>query len=183
MTPKQIDNLIALALANFPSYQGRDMRPTQCLWQELLGDLDYELALAAVQKVLLSSDFWPTVAQIRQAAVELTRPPSLTFDEAWAQVKAAIARHGTWDERAALAMLDPHVAEVATNFGWRDICLSEETDVVRGQFRMAWEAHERRRHDLARLPAPLRDRMDGRRRLSLSGPTGLVPLAELAREE
>lgn len=41
-------------------------------WYNCIGDLDYKLALAAVQKVMITSQFPPTIHEIRKAALGIT---------------------------------------------------------------------------------------------------------------
>src|SRR5690554_198287 len=74
MTRSEVAKLLSLATANFPAMQERDMRPTLVLWEKMLSDLPPEVAEAALLKVLVSAKFFPTVAEIREAAVQISQP-------------------------------------------------------------------------------------------------------------
>ena len=52
MTNKEIVSLLAMATANFPSYQERDLKPTMLLWRETLSDMPFDIAKASLIKVL-----------------------------------------------------------------------------------------------------------------------------------
>lgn len=124
MTKTEVAQLVALAIANFPSYQDRDLRITAQLWFGALSDLPYPVAEAAVLQVLSTSSFWPTVAQIRQAAETIDPHNSLPSPElAWEEVLRQIARVGyygtpNWSNEAIGR------AAYALYGGWKQLCQS-----------------------------------------------------------
>lgn len=63
------------------------------VWHELLGDLDFGLLKTAVQRHCSTSKWFPSVAELRQAAFELleTEADRVTPAEAWAEAKRAIS--------------------------------------------------------------------------------------------
>ena len=157
MTPKEIKKLISWAAAAFPGMQEKNLGPTAELWHKMLSDLPYEVAEKALVKVLSSAKFFPTVAEIREAAVLLTRPMMPTHSEAWGLVRQAIWDYSAYREKDALEALPPVVSRVVKDIGWREICLSEEPDIIRAQFRKAYEVHCKREAEMSVLPAPLRE--------------------------
>jgi hypothetical protein len=154
---KEALRLVAWATANFPQLQERDMRPTAELWAKMLGDIPYQLAEKALMKVLATARYFPTVAEIREAAAELQHGRPMTADEAWGLVAEAVRRYGYYREQEALASLPPEVAVIVRRFGWQEICACEEPDVIRGQFRRAWEINSGQAREIAVLPAPIRE--------------------------
>jgi hypothetical protein len=156
MTPKEIFTLMSIATANFPNLQEKDMRPTLTLWDKALSDMPYEVAEKAVIKVLSTSRFFPTVAEIREAAVHITQPRSLDHMEAWGLVLDAIRKYGYYREKEAIESLPQEVAEMVKQFTWRDLCLSETPQTLRAQFRMAWETRAKRTDELKQLPTEIR---------------------------
>lgn len=141
MTKSEAAALLGWAVANFPNMQERDLRPTAELWYRMLADLPYEIAEKALLRVLATAKHFPTVAEIREAAVELTSDPVPTAMEAWAEVRRAISLYGYYREEEALASLSPATAQVVRWIGWQEICASEQPDVIRAQFRMAYERY------------------------------------------
>lgn len=153
-------NLLALATANFPSYQERNMKPTAVLWEKALSDIPYEVAEKALLKVLSTSKFFPTISDIREAAAEITQPRSRDWSEAWGLILKAIRKYGFYREKEALESLPADVREMAERFTWRELCLNEEPDILRAQFRMAWETQTKRTKEWNMLPEPVRNAIE-----------------------
>ncbi len=156
MTKQEIGALLALATANFPSMQEKDMRPTANLWSEMLSDIPFDIAKAALIKVLATARFWPTVAEIREAAAEIINPQLPSPIEAWGEVVQAIKIYGLYRQEEGLNSLSPITKRVVQNIGWREICLCEQPDIIRGQFRMAYEQYAKREREEAILPAEVK---------------------------
>ena len=173
MTKQEIGALLALATANFPSMQEKDMRPTANLWSEMLSDIPFDIAKAALIKVLATARFWPTVAEIREAAAEIINPQLPSPIEAWGEVVQAIKIYGLYRQEEGLNSLSPITKRVVQNIGWREICLCEQPDIIRGQFRMAYEQYAKREKEEAVLPAEVKRLASGRDKvLSLVGEIG-----------
>ena len=92
MTLQEVKKLLTLTVANFPSLQEKDLRSTALLWQKMLGDIPYDVAEKALIMVLTKAKYFPTVAEIREAAAELQFGRPMAADEAWGLVLDAI-RH------------------------------------------------------------------------------------------
>ena len=173
MTKQEIGALLALATANFPSMQEKDMRPTANLWSEMLSDIPFDIAKAALIKVLATARFWPTVAEIREAAAEIINPQLPSPIEAWGEVVQAIKIYGLYRQEEGLNSLSPITKRVVQNIGWREICLCEQPDIIRGQFRMAYEQYAKREKEEAVLPAEVKQLAGDRNKvLSLVGEIG-----------
>jgi len=142
--------------AAFPNIQITEAMVS--LWYELLGDIDFNLAKAAVKKLLLESPYPPSIADIRKRAVEILTPEEEKIDaaEAWGEVERAMRFYGFYREAEALESMSPRVAKVVRWMGWRDICLSEEPGVVRGQFLKMYEQVTEREQKEKLLPERLK---------------------------
>lgn len=156
MKPTETIQLLAVINAAFPNMQVTEAMVN--LWHELLGDLDFDLAKAAVKKLLLESPYPPSIADIRKRAAEIITPPEERIDasEAWGEVIRAIHRYGYYRQEEALASMSPRTAKVARYMGWQEICTSERPDVVRGQFMKMYETVANREKQERLLPASLR---------------------------
>lgn len=161
MNRKEIINLLAIATANFPSMQERDMKPTAILWEKSLSDVDYPTAEAAVIKVLSTSKFFPTLAEIREAVAQITQPRQLDAMEAWGMITDSIRKYGFYRQKEAMESLPGEVVEMVKRFTWRELCLSENVDTLRAQFRMAWETQSKRKKELIALPTEIRTLIEG----------------------
>jgi hypothetical protein len=118
---------------------------TQVYW-DLLNDLDFNVAMTAGRKVIatLENPFLPMPAVFRSAAVEITGPRIAAAPDAYGEVMRAIRNFGSYRQKEALESMSPLTRRAVEAIGWKEICISEEPDVIRGQFRMAYEALERR---------------------------------------
>ncbi|WP_461369358.1 replicative helicase loader/inhibitor [Candidatus Darwinibacter acetoxidans] len=136
-------------------------RPTIDAYFEMLKDLSYDLAAAAVKKIIATDEYptLPTIGKIRQAAAEISRGHILSAPEAWGMVLKAVHEYGYYREGEALASLPEHVAEVVRWMGFQTICMSEKISVDRGQFLRMYEVHQKREQEQALLPPAVRDMM------------------------
>jgi hypothetical protein len=157
MNRKEIINLLGIATANFPNLQQKEMKPTAILWEKALADLSYEVAEQSLIKVLSTSKFFPTVADIREAAAQITEPRTIDAMEAWGLIGEAIRKFGYYRQKEAMEFLPDDVREMVKRFTWRDLCLSENPETLRAQFRMAWETQSKRRNEMKAIPAQIRE--------------------------
>lgn len=156
MTRDEVIKLLAWAVANFPSMQERDLRPTAELWYKILGDLPYEIAEAALIKVLATAKYFPTVAEIREAAASIALPSLLSPADAWNVLTAAINRYGFYRRQEALASLPPEVRKAVECLGWESVCHSEEPEIVRAQFMRVYETYLNRAKEEVTVPPEVR---------------------------
>jgi hypothetical protein len=134
------------------------------VWHELLGDLDFHLLKAAVHAHCTTSKWFPSVAELRQAAHDLVAPAAeaVTAGEAWAEVKRAI-RLGQHRFQDGQARWSSPLVEAAFNAlgGWNYFrtALTDDEMADRAHFTRAYEGLQRRQHDQARMhPAARRFR-------------------------
>jgi hypothetical protein len=156
MNRKEIINLLAIATANFPNLQTKDMQPTAVLWEKALKDLEYPTAEKALVKVLSTSKFFPTVADVREAAAQITNPRVMDAMEAWGLIIKAIRKFGMYRQKEGLESLPADVRAMAERFTWRELCLNENPDTLRAQFRMAWETQSKRENEMRQIPQNIR---------------------------
>lgn len=149
--------LLTLASANFPYLQDKDLGPTAILWERMLSDIPFKVAETALVRYLSTARHFPTVADIRENAVAITQPEKLTHNEAWHEVVKAIGCYGYYREQEALDSMRPLTARVVQAMGWKDICISTEPDVIRGQFRKAYEQTENREKINAQVPQQVKE--------------------------
>lgn len=151
MTSAQIKELIAMALANFPHMQEKELGPTIALWKGMLSDMPYELAKASLFKVLATCKFWPNVAEIREAALSLTGNKAPTALEAWGQIREAIRR----DKPAST--LHPAMQKAIKAFGGLDgIGYSENITYIEGRFLKEYNPLAVEENQQGVLPASVR---------------------------
>jgi hypothetical protein len=136
------------------------------VWHELLGDLDFDLLKAAVHAHCASSKWFPSVAELRQAAYDLVAADAegVTAGEAWREVRRAL-RLGCHRFQSGEAGWSSPLVEAAFNAlgGWNYFraALAEDEMADRAHFTRAFEALQRRQRDQARMhPAARRFRQE-----------------------
>ncbi len=162
MTKKEIGKLIALAVSNFPNMQDKDLSMTAVLWEEMFSDMPYEFAKNALIKVLVTAKFWPTVAEIREAAVSLQNPNMITPAEAWSQANAALDKYGYYRADEGMAVLSPAIKKTIRALGgFESICTTENIETVRAQFLRMYDAFAKSEKENALLPESVRQFIAG----------------------
>ena len=137
-------------------------------WAEMLGDIPFDHAKAAVKAAVATSPFPPSIAEIRDYATRLTAPKRMSADEAWGIASECIRKYGLQTRRASPEIetvtvvrfgdpvrtkpsgmeyeakfhCPPEVWKMLKRMGYADIVKSDNPDVVRGQFLKAWSAHD-----------------------------------------
>lgn len=171
MTKKETVALFGLIAALFPrddkfAHPDAAMRDA---WAEMLQDIPFDHAKAAVKASVATSPFPPSIAEIRDYATRLNGPRRLTAEEAWGIASECIRTYGTKTvpkagfadqkyefvrfgepvrvrpsglEYEAKRHCPEDVWALLQRMGWKDICESENPDVVRGQFMRAWSSHD-----------------------------------------
>jgi hypothetical protein len=161
MNRNEIVNLLGIATANFPRLQDKDMKPTAVLWEKSLSDISYDIAEKAMIKVLSTNKFFPTIAEIREAAAQLTQPRTMDAIEAWGLIVKAIRKFGYYRQVEAMEFLPDDVAQMVRQFTWRELCLNENPDTLRAQFRMAWDTQSKRTKEMSALPSDIKETIEG----------------------
>lgn len=96
MTRNDIIKILALLSQNYESFSKKLETDEQVenviyLWQECLGDLDFNVVSQAVKKAIIDSPYPPTIHDIRKNAIEFINPtnddPLKDWDEAYKMIK------------------------------------------------------------------------------------------------
>ena len=165
MTFEETVALLFLAKKLFPRDKslGRDAREMAEIgeaWSTLLRDIPFEVGQAAVAAQAASSPYAPAISEIRAYARKLTEPPGLSADEAWSLAIRAVRRYGCgpknyttgkYPHEMARESLPPEVWHVMELMGYQSMCMSENADVLRGQFIRAWERQQQLRRERAAI--------------------------------
>lgn len=64
-------------------------------WTEMLADIPFDHAKAAVKAAVSTSPFPPAISEIRDYATRITGPRRMTAEEAWGQAVDVIRQYGT----------------------------------------------------------------------------------------
>lgn len=118
MTAEQTGEIFRMVLAGWPTQRQRmsdgDVAAMAALWLAALADLDFAQCKAAIVRIVKTSKFIPSIAEIREeigVVVGGVRRPGI---DAWGEV----LRMSTYREEPALADFDPLVVKVCQSLGW-----------------------------------------------------------------
>ncbi len=136
-------------------------------WQVMLSDVPYKSAQAVTLKLMMTEQYPPTVAQIRQ---ELTRyqmeadeSGKITAAEAWQKLLYATSHYGmAWKDKAE-AYLGPDLWQQVAG-EWRYYCIEMDEQAKRyekARFLRAYEANRNKQFERAAIPEALNRQLEG----------------------
>ena len=132
------------------------------VWYSLLKDLDYRTLSAAIQKVMMSSPYPPTIADIRAAASAFTHghiDTGMSELAAWEMVRRAISNsnYNADEEFEKLpALVQKAVGNPANLREWASMDIETVNSVEQSHFIRAFRAAVTREGELQKLSPTLR---------------------------
>lgn len=131
MTKSEISELVKIAIAAYPNTKSSERMPlVASAWFNCLHWMDYEFAKVALQKVMMKSKYFPTIADIVEEGRSLMNysQGTPTAEEAWSEVMKAI-RKGIKPEWS-----HEYIGRAVQVVGYHNICMNENIGVERGHF-------------------------------------------------
>ena len=157
----------AMALKTY--YPRENLLPNQQameLWFKQLQDIPYEVAEIGLNKWVSLNKWSPSIADIREMASSVSNGDLPEWGDAWEEVCRAIRHYGACDATNALESLSPLARKTAKRMGFRDLCMSENPQADRANFRMIYEQLAEREKKDMQLPVGLLEQI-GRTRAEL----------------
>jgi len=129
MKPSEVSELVAILVSAFP-------RPpitpqTSQVYESILADLNGEVARKAVARLIATTKWLPTIAEIRAACVETEKGARRAGGEAWGDVGDAVRRFGRY---GSPEFSDPITADCVRQMGWLSLCDSTNDTADRARF-------------------------------------------------
>lgn len=160
MNRQETSKILAVLNVAYPRFE---IKPDQValtveLWQKSFEDIPFQIVEAAVQKLLLESEYPPTIAAVAQRIAEVSSP-TLTAAEAWGEVVEAERKYGYYRQEEAMNSLSALTRKVVEQIGFVNWCISKNVDTentLRAQFRMAYQTMADRQKNDALLPERLK---------------------------
>lgn len=130
MTSAESAEAITLILSAYPTQRQRmsqdDVRGMYAAYAAGLSDLPFDAARAGITKLVKTSKWMPTIAEIRAATVTARDGRAREGAEGWQDILQAVGRYGgNRTPGVDFEFSDPITARVVRAFGWREICQSE----------------------------------------------------------
>lgn len=146
-------SVIAVGLkAAYPRFSFLSTDDEMEFWYLMLKDIDYRIAENAAMEHISTSTFPPSIAELRKLCAERCTRAIPSFDEAWGTVQKAISSCGRDQPDKAYAMMDEMTVSIVKNLGWNRICLSENPETNRANFRIAYEEKAKQRQTARQMP-------------------------------
>lgn len=161
MQKTDVIKILGMISAAYPNMKAVDAAMVE-IWFDCLKDIDIEVALTIVKKNILESPFPPTIADLRKQHADVIEK-RVDSTEAWGEVLKAIRSYGSYRESEAIESMSPTVAKTVKYMGWKDICMSEKPDVVRGQFLKMYATVEDREYKDKLLPESFKAALENKK--------------------
>lgn len=141
MTGAEVSRLVAVIAASWGAPAMTDARME--IYERMLADLPAREANSAIENLLCTCKFLPSIAEIREETFGLMHGERKTGAEAWGDVLGAVSRFGIYRQPV---FADPVVAYAVRQFGWENICNSENAQADRARFIDLYEQLEKTSH-------------------------------------
>ena len=117
------------------------MKMTVQAWHQLLADIPFEAAKAALIKLLTTIKYFPTIAELREAALRCTTSLP-TPEEAWEEVRSKLSgdtyiKLKYKNEKPQFSC--PEIEQAVNQLGLEDLLMSENISYDRTQFLRFYE--------------------------------------------
>jgi hypothetical protein len=129
------------------------------MWYAMLKDIPYEVLSAAVQKYISTNKFPPTIADLRELSAGITNEPISDWGAGWGIVQNYIHVYGQYRESEALENMDETTRQVVKRLGWYSLCISENPELDRANFRMIYDRVSNDRQVNSVLPMRLQNKI------------------------
>jgi len=164
LTREEIVNVLAVLKANY-SGALKDMTRQEAegkinLWITMFADTDKEIMNLAIQKIIATSKYFPTVAEVRETIAEISTGYVIDGGAAWGEVISAIRNYGQYRETKALESMSEMTRTVVQRMGWHNLCMSEDMEIDRAHFLKIYQAEEKRQKQKNSLPLEIQQKIE-----------------------
>lgn len=159
MDKRSFSNLIKGVRSAYPNFELINTPEGLDMWYTLLSDIPPQNLSLAFQKHIATSEYPPSIAEIRELATEQNEGIK-DWSEGYGLLKRAIKNFGYYREREAMEWLgemDPLTGTIVRRLSYQTFCLSEDEMTDRANFRMAYENQQKIQARQNQLPSHLRN--------------------------
>ena len=153
MKKSEVAEIVMMLMAAFP--HGKTTPSTSGVYENALQDLDADAARKAVQRLMATCKFMPTIAEIREVAHSLQHGRARSGEEAYAIVLRAVRSVGYY---GTATFRDPFIGRAIGVWGsWAQLCLAPDDDPAgRARFIELYEqlARDARANASSGIPLP-----------------------------
>lgn len=173
MNIDKFGRIVKAVRAAYPQFKFIESKEGMEIWLKALDGVPDDVVSLAFEKHIMTAKFPPTIAEIRENIFNLSDEKIRDWSDAFGLALRAIRKFGSYREDEALEWIseqDRTAAEVTRRLGFKELCLSENMEVIRGQFRMAYTNYAEQKKYYGMLPDATKKRQlaiesDGKRRM------------------
>lgn len=150
-------SMLAMAIRTY--YPKENILPNQQameLWYRELQDIPYNVAEASLRQWVATNKWSPSIAEIREMASTVQHGSIPDWGDGWEQVLKAIRKYGSYRIPEAMESFDPITRQCVERLGFRNICMSENINHDRANFRMIYEQLQERKKKEGQMSLPLK---------------------------
>lgn len=147
---------VAMALRTY--YPNQSILPNNAameLWFKQLQDIPYQVCTLALNKWVAVNKWAPTIADLREAAMEVSTKELPDWSEAWETVIKNIQKYGFYRAVEGKEALTGITRQTVERIGYIHLCNSENIIADRANFRDIYNSLLAREKKQAVLPAGL----------------------------
>lgn len=157
MSAQEFATIASAIKAAYPSANIMPDKQSKEVWYTMLVDLDYHVCLNALKEHISTCKFAPSISELRERCASMTSEQVLPWGDAWEHVLKAVRFYGMYREEEAIGSLDEATQNCVKRIGFKNICLSENIQNDRANFRMIYEQEAAHRKEMAQLPESVRE--------------------------
>lgn len=157
MNEKEFLAISSVIKAAYPNQGIMPSKESLDVWYGMLKDLDYVPVRNAVQEIIATSKYAPSIAEIREKATQRVTEQVPEWGDAWEEVLKAIRRHGYMQELDALNSMSEITRRCVKRLGWQNICMSENITADRANFRTIYEKEMQSKRTEMQIPISVRN--------------------------
>ena len=122
MTEQETIKIVTLIVMSYPSSEKfkdeTSLKGMVAVWKTIFKDDNAQLVEMAVQKHISVNKWPPSIAEIREQMVNLTRPDIVPPDVAWSAVSDLLYAYGEFSSPNLYSVLPELVARTVETIGW-----------------------------------------------------------------
>jgi hypothetical protein len=147
MTVEGMEQFAKVVKTTYPREKLLDTAEAFEIWMRFLEDIPDEVGMAVLAEWIAHNRWSPSIADIREGAVNKIHGDVPDWGEAWQTVIKAVGRFGRYQEPDALNSLDDITRACVENIGWQSICNGEEADIgfIKRDFEMLYKGKTERK--------------------------------------
>jgi len=154
MNAIEVSKVIGMFEINYKNFKVSNDEAALELWLRALKDLSYEECEEATLRIIMESDFAPTIATVRRAVRDMN-PQIPTAGDAWGEVEQALIKFDMRQDKKAIDSLSPIAGQVVKNMGWWCLKNSNNQMADRAHFLKMYEEIAKKERQEQLMPPSL----------------------------